>query len=319
MFLDDIIIVQNSINDEAKRSALRHYMSAQNSFAIQTCLRDIWIFTLNSDQTLEEHFVEARSGQVYRGVDAYAYLLSVSCGLESLVKGETEIFAQVKTAWKLFDREGSEFAKSLRPWIQKLFTDCKEIRSEFLQGIGGASYASLSRKLLDPKPDDRVLIIGAGELGQSVAPLFSKYKLYLWNRDKARLGNLVKKLIESSANHVVAVGDDEILKYIAQVDHLIICTPMGTKVEVDWVAARASQRQDGKTIHLGGKDSKASHWSGVELLTLTDIFSLQEDQNQVKNERVIHAKEACQLKAKHRHLMDAISMNHGWEDLMGLM
>ncbi len=319
MFLEEIVVVQNSVNNDSKRSALRHYMSAQTSFSVQTCLRDLWLFTLEPGQIFEDHFVEARSGQVYRGVAAYSYLLSVSCGLESLVKGETEIFSQVKTAWKALNSGNSDFAVALRPWMQKLFTDCKEIRSEFLQGIGGASYASLARKLMSPEPEDRILVIGAGELGQAVAPLFTKYKLCLWNRDKKKLGNLLKKLVQSSAHHVVAVGDDELHEYIGYADHVVICTPMGIDDEQKWVEARAQSEQPGRTIHLGGKKANAGHWNKVDLLTLTDIFALQEDQNQIKNEKVMQAKEACHIKAKHRHLMDAISMNHGWEDLTGLM
>ena len=49
-------------------------------------------------------------------------------------------------------------AKALRPWIQRLLQDTKEVRSEYVVGLGSATYGSLVRRLL------------GGELAGGVSP-----------------------------------------------------------------------------------------------------------------------------------------------------
>ena len=53
----------------------------------RTCVRSV-LFC--SAQALEEILLD-ESDEVYRGVEAYRFLLNIVCGLQSPIKGETEI------------------------------------------------------------------------------------------------------------------------------------------------------------------------------------------------------------------------------------
>jgi glutamyl-tRNA reductase len=86
---------------------------------------------------------------LYQDTAAYEFLLKLACGLQSRLAGETEIFGQIKQCWQQYSRRDGALAQQLHATMQRLFRDVKELRSQFLSGIGSASYGSLVRRLLD--------------------------------------------------------------------------------------------------------------------------------------------------------------------------
>ena len=84
----------------------------------------------------------------FAGTAAYAFLLRFACGLESKLVAETEIFGQIKQAWRDFSEASSGVARQLSPWMQLLFQDAKAIRAQYLANLGSASYGSQVRRLL---------------------------------------------------------------------------------------------------------------------------------------------------------------------------
>src|SRR5262245_56244792 len=103
-----------------------------NSLEWKTCLRRILFLNTNENCALIE---AAESGQlleptveVFRGQDAYRFLLEVICGLNSPIVGETAVMGQFKE----FSLH-AKFAKT--PWgsfLRRLFSqvllDAKRIR-----------------------------------------------------------------------------------------------------------------------------------------------------------------------------------------------
>src|ERR1700683_2614038 len=83
----------------------------------------------------------------FQGAAAYAFLLRFCCGLESKLVAETEIFGQIKQAWREFSERGSPLGRQLSPWMQQLFQDAKEIRAQFLSNLGSVSYGSQVRRV----------------------------------------------------------------------------------------------------------------------------------------------------------------------------
>jgi glutamyl-tRNA reductase len=313
MYLDNLILVQCRSDQSELKTQLREAL-VDHGYCLDTCLRSVWI---TDDAEVVAQF-QAETGttelRLFQGELAYDYLLRIACGLESVVKGETEVFAQLKSSWQAYLETGAAFAERMRPWMQKLILDTKEIRRTHLQGIGGASYGSLARMICNPQPGDRVLILGMGQLGQAVAPLFSRQQLLVWNRSKAKLQRSLIRLSEKC--DVQSIADVDLLRVINTVEHVIICTPAGLEVEEEWIYSRLNGGQIGKVVHLGGKAHLTKAWEKVQNFhSLSEVFSLQADQNQIKQERIKRALSACAEKAHHRFMMDAIALNHGWEDL----
>lgn len=135
--------------------------------------------------------------------DAIRHLLRVAAGLESLVLGEGQILAQVKTTHKQAQKY-----KGLSRLLDRLFkqaiTAGKRVRSETNIGTGAVSISSAAVELAQIKIEDlssqKVAIIGAGKMSRLlVQHLVSKgaTDIRLVNRSRKRAEDLAKKFPEA--------------------------------------------------------------------------------------------------------------------------
>jgi hypothetical protein len=279
------------------------------TFFFESCQRYLWL-------SLKELQTEIPSADVYAGADGYRFLMSISAGLESEIIGETDIFGQLKTAWSGFEK--SALKDELSPWMQKLFEDTKELRSRYLQNLGSASYGSLVRKLIARGPGP-VLVIGAGQLGQSIAPyLLSHCEVWIANRDEKKLDAFYEQLAHQSGARVRKIAAHELDEAMVLASQVVICIPMGVssaeiKRDRAWINARAEL---GGVLHLGTMREQAGEWLAcAEFKCLDDLFELQKSINDLKSVQVIQAKKACAERSKLRALGASLSLPHGWEDL----
>ncbi len=136
--------------------------------------------------------------------DAVRHLLRVSAGLESLVLGEGQILAQVKTTHKLAQKY-----KGLGRLLDRLFkqaiTAGKRVRSETNIGTGAVSISSAAVELAQSKAQDfanrRVSIIGAGKMARLlVQHLLAKgaTDITIVNRSQRRAQELANKFPQAS-------------------------------------------------------------------------------------------------------------------------
>ncbi len=131
--------------------------------------------------------------------DAIRHLMRVSAGLESLVLGEGQILAQVKTTHKL----GMKY-KGMSRLLDRLFKQAigagKRVRTETNIGTGAVSISSAAVELVDTKKDnlskEKIAIIGAGKMSHLlVKHLISKgaTDITIVNRSMSRAKELAKK------------------------------------------------------------------------------------------------------------------------------
>lgn len=104
--------------------------------------------------------------------DAARHLFDVASGVDSAVLGETEILRQVKQAWEFARSEGCT-GTSLNNLFRQSFEVGKRVRTEtgiarHITSISQAAIALAAKELgaLDGK---RVLIVGAGDMGEGSA------------------------------------------------------------------------------------------------------------------------------------------------------
>ncbi len=135
--------------------------------------------------------------------DALRHLMRVSAGLESLVLGEGQILAQVKTTHKLAQKY-----KGLGRLLDRLFkqamTAGKRVRTETNIGTGAVSISSAAVELADAKVEHlenyRISIIGAGKMSRLlVQHLAAKgcQNIALVNRSHTRAQELADKFPEA--------------------------------------------------------------------------------------------------------------------------
>lgn len=109
------------------------------------------------------------------GREAVRHLLEVAAGLDSQMLGETEIFGQVKEAYATAQSRGST-GPVLNRVFQKGFQAAKHVRTHTAITEGQVSVANVAVELaltiFGSLADTRVLLLGAGEIGEKTAKAF---------------------------------------------------------------------------------------------------------------------------------------------------
>ena len=277
---------------------------------LDTCLRQLSIDLMPAPTHYE---MQHEGAEILFGVDAYRFLLEITTGLRSAIPGETNVFGQFKNAWQNFRRNGPDARVTrLAPLVHKLSNDTKTIRREHLQGIGGASYGSLVRRLIAPAPNDRVLFVGAGNLALSMLPFFSNYELGIWNRRPA-----TKPLACTGRVFFPEHGD----RAAEWADQVILTTPPDVRNDANW-RAWIGAADVKAVIHLGrsrGHEPR-SHEPGGEKpggekpgdekpgdekqfglgtahFDLDDVFALRRRQTDIRSRQLVRARTACRQHA----------------------
>ncbi len=110
-----------------------------------------------------------------RGRDTVQHLVEVSAGLDSQMLGETEIFGQVKDAYAAAQARGST-GPVLNRIFQKGFQAAKHVRSHTGITEGHVSVANvavdLALTIFGSLKQTRILLLGAGEIGEKTAKAF---------------------------------------------------------------------------------------------------------------------------------------------------
>ncbi len=109
------------------------------------------------------------------GRDAIQHLLEVAAGLDSQMLGETEIFGQVKAAYAAAQARGAA-GPLLNRIFQKAFQAAKHVRTHTAINSGQVSVANvavdLALSIFGDLAQARVLVLGAGEIGEKTARAF---------------------------------------------------------------------------------------------------------------------------------------------------
>lgn len=310
--IEQLTIAELGSNSEATLSSEAN----DRLFEIRTCQRTLFI---GSTQTLlsSDLMLFSSARRVFEGREAYQFLLRFACGLESEIKGETDVFGQVKTAVKNLEQQSAVLFQAFQPIFQKLLEDTKEIRTHYLQGIGGNTYGALSRRILNPTANDRVVVLGAGQISKSVAPYFAEFGLKIWNRTEPRLQELSQELVLRGYKDVTLVrSNEDLVSSVEQATIVILATPMGAETDTFVLSLIQSVNPTAKILHLGGQAHEAVHFASHSAFwSLTDLFTIEKEQNLLREKQVQQAMDACQHRAILRSMSRSIHLAHGWEDL----
>ena len=135
--------------------------------------------------------IESSSFYLYRDCLALEHLFRVASSLDSQMVGETHILGQVKESYERARQDGAT-AKWLNTFFQKSFQVAKKVRTEtniaLLPVSTGSCAAALAEKILGELERRKLLVVGTGQIGATVAKHFFKrgIDLTVSNRTRAR-------------------------------------------------------------------------------------------------------------------------------------
>jgi hypothetical protein len=292
---------------------------------VDTCLRAVRIAMTAPEEQPSAPAADAAGYERFVGAEAYRFLLLLACGLDSEIAGETEILGQIKQAWRDYETTNADGALALRPWMQRLLQDTKEVRSEYVVSMGSATYGSLVRRLLGTPLTGPTLLIGAGQLAETILPFLDTGEVLVWNRSAERAEAMLARQrvnqTEGRVHRLESTADAEDAAWRRARD-VVICIPADAARDVERVRLwRQHRAADGRVLHLGINGAQGTSWQGVPgLATLAELFGLRDTQATQRELLLARARRACLHKAQLARLDDADgsragSSNHGWEDL----
>ena len=169
---------------------------------------------------------------------AVSHLFEVAAGLDSAVLGESEILGQVRGAWELAQAEGGTKA-TLNLLFRHAVETGKRARTETSIGKHTASVShaavEMANERLGSLTGRRVLVVGAGEMGEGVAVALvgaGATDITVTNRTEARAAQLAQRVGGT------IVPFTELGAALRAADVLLTCTGAGTVIiDHDLVAA----------------------------------------------------------------------------------
>jgi glutamyl-tRNA reductase len=165
--------------------------------------------------------------------DVTNHLFTVAAGLDSAVLGESEVLGQVRRAWERAQRE-----QVSGPVLGALFRHAvetgKRVRSEtaIARGITSFSHGAVALAA-GRRPgrlrDARVLVVGAGEMGEGVTQALAGHgaaSLVVANRTSQRTEGVVATAPDTAAQTVSAASLDDLAGLLATSD--VVFASVGT-------------------------------------------------------------------------------------------
>ena len=159
--------------------------------------------------------------------EAVVHLFEVTAGIDSAVLGETEIVGQVRDAWDFAMKQGTS-RSTLNLLFRYALESGKRARTETGISRSTASVAhaavEMSEEILGTLQGKRVLVVGAGEMGEGVAGALSRAgteSITVLNRTATRAQVLAAKI------GALVADFSNLESELGTVDVVVTCTGAG--------------------------------------------------------------------------------------------
>ncbi len=285
---------------------------------LSTCNRtEIYYWTDNPDlahRNIMAHFfggelpseVSAACFYDFQAESALEHLACVAAGLDSMVVGETEIFGQLKDAYRAAQVAGSTSTAANRTF-QRVFSVGKKVRTETRITSGptslGAVAVQLAGRALGNLEGANVLVVGAGEIARSTAQSLRSRgaeSIFVANRsyDRAVL------LAEQVGGKVIRFS--QWVPYLEQIDIVIVSTAAPVYVVTADVLGDVLDARAQRPLFLidlsvpRNVDPTCAELPGVHLYDIDDMQGIVSD---------THSKRASQIELGKGIILDWLQEN----------
>src|SRR2546429_1428124 len=282
-----------------------------NGLEWQTCLRRILFLNAHENraliQSVEEGTLALSTIEIYRGQDAYRFLLEVICGLNSPIVGETAVMGQFKEFLLNAKFPKTSWGNFLRQLATNLMIDAKRVRHDHLQGIGSQSYGSLVRQHVKGLPT--VAVFGSGKLAREILPwLIGKTKVRVFYRSWQH----AKDLLDEYPELQLAQYSEGDAVWMQAEAGLVIAAPLKADRVENWVRLQGTSFS--KCLDLRGEAASDPVAMTAPVIKLHELF----DALRTERERLEGHVEAARAEIKQlvqRQSQQAQFRPFGWEDL----
>jgi glutamyl-tRNA reductase len=225
---------------------------------------------LHSDE-LNQHLYSQHDDAAVR------HLFEVACGLDSAVIGENEILGQVRDAWSLAQASGAA-RTTLNLLFRHALETGKRARSEtgISRSTTSIAFAAveMARELLGTLAYRKVLIVGAGTMGEGVAvalSMNSTTEVTVINRTESRGRDLAERL--GAAMRPM----DELREALLDTDVVVTCIGSGNFILDHEMIEPIMASRSGRTLFIvdisvpRDVEEIVGSIEGVELRNLDDL------------------------------------------------
>jgi len=223
------------------------------------------------------------------GLEAIRHLLNVAAGIDSQMVGETEIFGQVKEAYAVAQAQGHT-GPVLNRVFQKTFQAAKHVRTHTAITGGQVSIANvavdLAYNIFGTLEETRILLLGAGEIGEKTAKAFQSRGAGSLTVSSRRLERAMELATALKAS---ALPFDQREDRLAEFD-IIVGSTSAPGTVVSWEAIKAAMhRRPARPLFFidlalpRDIDARAAEHQNVFLYNLDDLAKIAEE-NRVARE-----------------------------------
>jgi glutamyl-tRNA reductase len=228
----------------------------------------------------------------YHDDAAVSHLFAVAAGLDSMIIGEGEILGQVREAWRIADREaasGTRLGRTFRHAIEV----GKRARTE--TGIArnavsvSSAAVSLATEKLGSLDERRVLVLGAGDMGQGMALALAGagvHEIVVANRTLSRAQELADRVGGR------AIGLDDVRDALVESDVLLVSTAASGVLLERSAVESVMTRRGGRAmlvVDIGvprNVDPGAGEVFGVTLLDIDDLRAFGEQSLEQRRQEI---------------------------------
>ena len=258
--LEQLAVVGNDLEGANKRLAAR----TGQAVILHTCNRTEFYTIAEATENAEEavaEFLEEKYGISYESLAPYIYrdfhtdavkhLFRVTCSLDSMILGESEVLGQVREAFGAAVAAKTASTPMTRVFHQALRVG-KRARHETAIGQNALSisyaFVELAKRTLGDIKGAKALVIGAGEAGRLASVALKNVgveHLTVMNRTHARAVELAEELDEA---HVRPL--DDLQRALDDSDIVIACTGSPNYMITEDAVSRAISARVGRPLLL---------------------------------------------------------------------
>jgi len=258
---------------------------------------------------------------------AVTHAFRVASGLDSMVLGEPQILGQMKQAVRHAESAGS-LGLVLNRLFQRTFAVAKDVRTQTDIGSASISMAAASVKLAErifpAISDQRLLLIGAGEMIELTATHFAARNpksITIANRTLERGKQLAERF------HAEAITLNEVPDVLARFDIVVTCTASTLPIIGKGLLERVVKARRHAPIFIvdlavpRDVEREAAELDDVFLYSVDDLSNIVKDNLQVRKEAVVQAEQMIATQAESflrwlegRTVVPTITALHGHHD-----
>jgi glutamyl-tRNA reductase len=234
----------------------------------------------------------------YEGDEAIRHLCRVSCGLDSMVLGETQILGQINEAY-----QNARDAGLAGPVMARVFHAAHQAgkkartRTDISSNASSVSSAAvaLAKQHVGDLAEKDVAVVGLGEMGQLTFKVLcarGACHLRIVNRTVERAAAVAEHVMHHTPAKVAAHGLDELTDVLATSD--VVITATGAEewiIDADMLGDVAKKR-DGRELVIidiavpRNVDPQAKRVGGVRLFDTDDIEAVKDSAVAARREEI---------------------------------